>query len=201
LDGLSTSDRDAVERRTRPLRSLSPYADIARELVHAAQKRAVAGLDDEPGAEQLSLERARLAATRRFRRRTRQGSIADLLTLSIGIIVLIYSRSLLLQGPLFWSCSGAMFVTLVATFTTRRWLLTQVLTNADALVKALSNRAQLPSLSEGSLPCLWCGAATQRLNYELVDDHDVRTTISATTCKECGKLVATLPRSHPPSSH
>jgi len=199
LDGLSSSDPSTVERRTRDLRYLSPYADIARDLVHAAQKDR-SGESDDPVAERLTLERTHQAATRRFRRRTRQGSIADLLTLCIGAIVVIYSRSLLLKGPLFWSCSGAMFVTLVATFTTRRWLLTQVTTNTAALVKALSNRSQLPSLSEGSLPCLWCGSATQRINYELVDNHGVRTPISAHTCNECGKLVTTLPRSSPPSS-
>lgn len=200
LDGLSTSDPGAVERRTRGLRYLSPYADIARDLVHAAQ-RDTAGEGDEQGTEHPGLDRTHQAATRRFRRRTRQGGIADLLTLCIGAIVVIYSRNLLLQGPLFWSCSGAMFVTLVATFTTRRWLLIQVLTHAEALVKALSNRPQLPSLSEGSQPCLWCGSSTQRLSYELIDGQDVRTPISATTCNECGKLVATLPRSSPPSSY
>ncbi|HXS18958.1 MAG TPA: hypothetical protein VN764_17280, partial [Polyangiaceae bacterium] len=199
LDALAAQDPGAVERRTRDLRYLSPYADIARDLVHAAQKDQLGGIDHPPG-DHGAVERTRQAATRRFRRRTRQGSIADVLTLWIGAIVVIYSRNLLLEGPLFWSCSGAMFVTLVATFTTRRWLLTQVLTNTETLVKTLSNRPQLPSLSEGALPCLWCGNATQRLNYELVDEQGVSTPISATLCDDCGKLVTTLPRSSPPSS-
>lgn len=192
LKGLATLDSNALERRTRSLLYRNPYAELAAALVHAAQ----ADLDREQRT--FELGRTLQIAARRLKRRTNQGKLADLLALFIALIVVIYSRSLLLEGPLFWSCAGAMFVTLIATLATRALLLSQLLSNADALRTALIAQPPRPlpsptsDLPEGAPPCHWCSSTTRRVNCQLLDDPTHATPLDATLCTVCGKLVATV---------
>ena len=188
LEGLGKGNLTALERRTQGLGYQNPYGEIAAELINAAHREAKS---EERRKEFVA--RAQQTMASRWRRRTRQGRLADLLTLFIGVIVVIYSRGLLWGGPLFWSCAGAMLVTLVATFAVRGLLLSNLLSSAEALRAALLNRSQLPSLSEGAHPCLWCGSKTKRCSYVLRPiEAESESVVEMTVCTSCGKLVGTV---------
>jgi len=185
---LGKEDLGTLGKSTHGLRYRNPYGEIAAALIQASN---LAGEDSSKRQEFVA--RAMHTATVRVRRRTKQGRTADVLALCIGSIVVIYSRGVLPEGPLFWSCAGAMFVTLAATIGARGLLLSNLVQSAEALRDALLARPQLPSLSDDKHPCLWCGAPTQRVKYELrlagAEDHSV---LDLSQCNQCGKLVGTL---------
>ncbi len=196
LDGLSRGDLTALERRTRGLGYQNPYGEFAAELINAAHRE---GVDESKRREYVA--RALTTMIKRWARRTKQGRVTDILALGIGCIVVIYSRGLLPEGPLFWSCTGAMFVTLVATFGARGVLLSNLSTSGEGLKNALLNRPQLPSLTEGDHPCLWCGSSTLRAIYRVQRRGDDETVdIEMSQCDTCGKLVGTLDCDDDPES-
>ena len=194
LDGLAQGDLSALERRTKGLGYQNPYGDIAGDLINAAYRE----VEDQSRSKEF-VNRAYELATRRARRRTQQGQITDAVALVIGSIVVLYSRRLLPEGPLFWTCAGAMLAALMATFAARGLLLSNLHTSANALKSSLFNRLELPSrtglpsLSEGIHPCLWCGSKTERVTITLeAAKTELSGEVEATICMSCGKLVTTL---------
>lgn len=192
LERLAKSELSALERRVRGLGYHNPYGDLAHDLIQAAQLR-IQGAGDREG----SVDRAYLLATHRARRRTQQGHITDAVALIVGSTVVLYSRGILPEGPLFWSCAGAMLAALVATFAARGLLLSNLLTSAAALKSSLLARSQppsgagLPDLSSDACPCPWCGASTQHMQLS-IKTADLAQQVEAVVCTSCGKLVATL---------
>lgn len=194
LDGLAQGDLGALERRTKGLGYQNPYGDIAGDLIKAAHRE----VDDQSRRKEF-VARAYELATKRARRRTRQGQITDAVALVVGSIVVLYSRGLLPEGPLFWTSGGAMIAALMATFAARGLLLSNLLTSAEALKNSLLNRAEapsrpeLPSLSEGAHPCLWCRSKTERVPITITTTKtELCGEFEATICMSCGKLVTTL---------
>ncbi len=188
LDELSRGTASTLQKRTKGLGYQNPYGEFASALINASRREF-----DSEEERNASTKHALETMTARWTRRTKQGRITDVLALGIGMIVVFYSRGLLPEGPLFWSCAGAMFVTLFSTIGARGLLLSNLLSSAESLRRTLSTRPQLPSLSEGAQPCLWCNAPTRLMEYELrVPGEADSIETSVAQCDHCGKLVTTV---------
>ncbi len=188
ISALGNTNAEQVERKVRGIGYRNPYGEVASEILNAAYRESK---DREQSRE--FVERAFATVESKWSRRTQQGRALDLVALVVGTGVVIFSPRALPTGPLFWSCGGAMPVLLLTTFFIRGQLLSNLLTSAVALKSALLSRPELPSLSDGPGPCLWCGHTTTLGSYTVTKQSDnTSRTVDAVLCETCGKFVANL---------